>query len=238
MKRLLATFIQKWPEYILEILVITIGILGAFALNSWNEGRKEREEERLTLEQLREDLVTSKSQSEALIADEIRALKILQAGLGDEEQLDSLFNAGNINEIAVEIFWDFEHELPVLRFYDDLKNSGKSAIIKNIAIREQLSTLQQNIDRLDYLLGDRRAVHITIIDAIAEKDINFLPILTSPYKPLNTGLHSDYKLLLQNQRIRNLLGIKMQVTNEVLTSRIKLNSQIQALISSIEEELQ
>ena len=238
MKRLVTILTQKWPEYILEILVITIGILGAFALNSWNEGRKENEEERLTLQQLRDDLVTSKSQSEELIADEVRALKILQAGLGDEGQLDSLFDSGDKNEIAIEIFWDFEHELPVLRFYDDIKSSGKSAIIKNIAIRQQLSALEQNIDRLDYLLGDRKAVHITRIDAIAEKEINFLPIIRSDYKPQNAGSHSDYKLLLQDQRIRNLIGIKIQVTTEILTSRVKLDSQIQALISTIEKELQ
>ncbi|MFK7953572.1 MAG: hypothetical protein AB8B73_12055 [Ekhidna sp.] len=62
MKRILTTLSQKWPEYLLEILVITIGILGAYTLNNWNEDRKSVEKGREILVDVRENLESNTSQ--------------------------------------------------------------------------------------------------------------------------------------------------------------------------------
>ena len=57
MKRIFSTLAQKWPEYLLEVLVISIGILVAFGLSNWNEERKAKIFERELLQQLRVGLM-------------------------------------------------------------------------------------------------------------------------------------------------------------------------------------
>ena len=56
MKKIFKTLKKKWAEYLLEIIVIMIGILGAFMLNNWNESRKDKSEEIEVLSQIRDVL--------------------------------------------------------------------------------------------------------------------------------------------------------------------------------------
>jgi hypothetical protein len=72
MKKILSTLKEKWAEYILEILVITIGILGAYALNSWNEQNKAKTLEKEYVFRLIEDLAKDTS----IFNNELRSTKI------------------------------------------------------------------------------------------------------------------------------------------------------------------
>lgn len=56
MKLILKTLKEKWPEYFLEILVITMGILGALILNNWNDGRKANNVQKKTMERMIDDM--------------------------------------------------------------------------------------------------------------------------------------------------------------------------------------
>ena len=52
MKKFIELIKEKWGEYVIEILVITLGIFGAFILNNWNESRKQNERFKIFTEQL------------------------------------------------------------------------------------------------------------------------------------------------------------------------------------------
>lgn len=56
MKRILSTLKEKWPEYILEILVITIGILGAYTLNDWGANKNRKQAELKILKEIKSNL--------------------------------------------------------------------------------------------------------------------------------------------------------------------------------------
>ena len=56
MKGILGILKDKWPEYLIEAIVIVASILGAFALDNWNENLRENEKERDYILRFIEDL--------------------------------------------------------------------------------------------------------------------------------------------------------------------------------------
>lgn len=56
MKKILEHLKSEWYKYVIEIIVITAGILGAFALNTWNENHKSRVAEIKFYQEMKGDL--------------------------------------------------------------------------------------------------------------------------------------------------------------------------------------
>ncbi|WP_425389879.1 hypothetical protein [Ekhidna sp.] len=143
MKRILSTLAQKWPEYLLEILVITIGILGAFILNNWNENRK--------LEN------TAQVHKEVLIQD-------MKADLADLKELNSQMEA-NINS-CMRLFRQFKTLDPIdsntsnyivsliLEYNFSPKQTGFNALDNSGGLSLFSNNTQQNI-REYYALTDK-----------------------------------------------------------------------------------
>lgn len=61
MKKTIELLKSKWREYLIEIVVIIVGILLAIALNNWNESRKERKAEFVALSDLKTEFENNNS---------------------------------------------------------------------------------------------------------------------------------------------------------------------------------
>lgn len=239
MKRILSTLSQKWPEYLLEILVITIGIYGAFALDNWNEKRKEKVDETIILNQLLEDLIEASYYSQKYIDREKEDVQLLQDVLLSREARSAIIQNPKADSLFFLIIWYMTIDVPVMQTYSDLKNSGKTGLIKNTALRAMLTKLEGKLIALNILLQDRIDVHQVRIDNIAESKVNFLQILISQNK-LSSDIPQEtnnYEIMLQDQTILNLLAMKLQLSSNILKTRDELHKEINGIILMLEKEL-
>ncbi|WP_370088743.1 DUF6090 family protein [Ekhidna sp.] len=133
MKRIFTTLKQKWPEYLLEILVITIGILGAFALNNWNESRKEKDGEIRVLNEILENLREDRLQllsAEELLDNSVQSIQFMMEA--DLSQLDDVTISKHL-----ALFISFYKYYPIDNAYETLKTSD--IIISNNDLRNSIS---------------------------------------------------------------------------------------------------
>jgi len=222
-----------------EIILVVIGILIALSINNWNENRKNSIEEKAILENLIENLNLSKIQSEQLISEENQLKQNLIQILGVNSN-DSRVNAKIISDsIFKNAVWDLQSDMPTFNAYNNLKSTNKLSLIKNKNINEKFTELEFRQNKLNDILEDRLSVHQIRIDDILEKEINFIPLVKSNIPTINIENESknNYLQVLEIKRIRNLLGMKLSFTQDVIDFRKNLDTEIKDLIILIEKEL-
>jgi hypothetical protein len=103
------------------------------------------------------------------------------------------------------------------------------------------TNLEISLDRLETLVADRLTVQQLRIDEIAESQLNFIRIFNSPASNLSVDLsnepENDYLELLKDPRIRNLFAMKLALTEDVVTFRYDLQTEIDLIIQIIESEI-
>lgn len=234
---------NKFSKYLIyalgEIILVVIGILIALQINDWNENRKNSNEELAILESLNKNLILAKKQSESLVSAEENSKSVLLLVL-DIDANSTITDKDSISdENFKEAFWNLENDVPVINTYTDLKNTNKLGLIKDQKIKEKFTSLEVHLNELKGMLEDRLNVQQIRIDNVAENDINFLPLIKSsiPTVDISNEKQNNYQLILNNQRIRNLLGIKLSMTQDVFNYRENLDMDIKELITLIEAEL-
>ena len=246
MKRIFTTLAQKWPEYLLEILVITIGILGAFALNSWNQGRIEHLEEREVIRNIKGDINNTILEFQKL--NKIRNDVVSSTNLLLEFSEYDLIEISVLDSLLGLTFYrpTFNNTLGSINL---LFSSGKINLIKNDSIRNPLISLPGEIDDLvEEEVYSNESFHDHYVP-IVFRHINFEEVPLFGFGSTLIGISgqragkttpvkkSNYNALLRDQEFRNHISLRrnqMDLTNrETLFLIEKLNS----LTKLIDKEL-
>ena len=193
MKRIFTTLSQKWPEYLLELIVITSGVLGAFMLNGWKEGLDNRGEERRILSGLKEEfevnlsevnrnieLNTSSVESSISLIDLIRS----EHPFTNPNYVDSLM-------YVAYMFGTFDAQTGLV---DEVIGSGKLSVLKDAQLRNSLTSVSGILDNAEEDYKVR-------VDYYMHQIIPFL----SQYFPLaNFDKHMDFSSWSKNYRQRKV----------------------------------
>ena len=233
-------FLKLLQYLIKEVVMIVIGILIALQINNWDEDRKVEIEEINILKNLFEDLKSAKKQSENFALQEEKLKKSLFLALGKTENgFQTDFNKFINDSIFYELLWNFEARVPVINSYSDVKNTGKLGIIKNGGIRRSFTALELNINSLKFFIEDRLAVQQLRVDKIAINNVNFVRLLHSQDSKFNVSneIKNNYQTILSDQKIRNVLAAKLELTNKIINYRYHLSDEIQKLMNLLNLEI-
>jgi hypothetical protein len=148
MKRIIKTLKKRWPEYLLEVLVITASIYGAFLLNSWKENTDKRGEETTILNGLKAEfevnisevkrnieLNSSTVQTTATLIELIRT----EEPFANQRYFDSLL-------YVAYMFGTFDAQTGIV---DEIISSGKLSIIKDPQLRNRLTSISGMLDNAE-----------------------------------------------------------------------------------------
>ena len=137
MKPIIDTLKRKWSEYLLELIVITLGIVGAFALNNWNEARKETTLENTLLREIKlgveSDLIDLNENIE-----NCRRVQGGQETFINWIESDQTYNDSLSSHIAAT--YSSTHFSSSKMPYETLKQLGMR-IVKNDSLRNQIAKL-------------------------------------------------------------------------------------------------
>jgi len=247
MNRTLNHLATDWYKYLLELIVITAGVLGAFALNNWNENRLARILEKKYMSSLIVELDRDIKSLEINKQRRQRASEVAFKLLNTEKILANYEAQLQFTEDYITVHFWIEF-IPHDNTFKELSNSGNLALFQNDSIKIGLLNLESMNDEVISARNHmRREYDLYLYDELVKYDefvlLDLEHMIQSGTMDLQFISELDDKMLehltkeanqlLSNKTIRN--GWKLMIINNAYIIEIYDRMAIQ--VDLIKKEL-
>ncbi len=230
---------QNWLAVFIDFLIVVVGVFIGIQVANWNEERIERSLEREYLEQLHDDFVES-------IKGQSRDLNFLSRQLSDYEiMLNSLDNC----DVKAEDEMAFQRGINTIgyinpprifrRTVDEMSAAGRTNIIRNQALKNQLSdaialvewrgnSFTESVARLNE--HNRQTIEKEIRYDLSRK-------YADPFIGEFVGIEFDIEILCDLPQIARSISSVSYSTLERKRAYLPILAQYERILQTIESEL-
>ncbi|MEM1218518.1 MAG: DUF6090 family protein [Bacteroidota bacterium] len=221
---------RNFSRFFIEILIIMVGILLSLAFSSWLENRKDRKEERVALEQIKENLLIDLVQLENNLDLRQKQLAFSQQMLGqisnDTLRVDPATFVQGMRYLAITVSFS-----PNTVTFETLKSTGQLDLIEDKTILEALVSLYQ----LNY--GD---LALNNNDMASFRERYILPFILENFdlqKSMGGTLSTqDFQPIMESRSFINLLTYVQISGSSSLQAYEKAIEQAQTLLELLSEK--
>ncbi len=238
---------NRLSEYLLyaigEIVLVVIGILIALSINTWNEGRKDKNQELVILKSLRVNL---EENLKLLELANTATLDAYNASL----RLHELTNpdVGNVDADQIESLMSvmldyFAFDANSGAIYEII-NSGQLSIIRNDQLKNQISSWSGLVEdtQRDVDIANQFAFGTLVVYLTTQGGVGNLPIGTRMAERIGleqkpeSSFAVDYHDLMSSPEFENMVGWHSSNLIYILNEYVYFKARIESMIDLIDAE--
>jgi hypothetical protein len=233
MKAVFSHIKEHWIKYSLETIVVMAGILGAYALNNWNEVRKDN---KIELEIYAELNASLKSDSVKLV-ETIGRLKLCKAGLEKvvNNNPSDLIKEGNLGALLNNIMEGAYSFFPKSGTWQQITNNNQMYLLNVESMKSKLVDLYDfqypRYINIDNIIDDK--FQNPMMEVVAG-DIGYIADVTGAYD--NSVNRERFK---QNfDKLSRKSRESMNITYAALDALIEIELEVNELLMMTRNELE